>query len=80
MRKSTDAEWRPAQLLVFVDMWDSCVNAAAAAMANRFCGVKEVRYIGAGPNPFGGRAARIHLTGFSKEDLTRMVQVIDIAY
>jgi hypothetical protein len=51
-----------------------------AQHANGFACVKLVEYISAAPNPFGGKAARVRLTGFDDRDFQPKVAVIDIPY
>ena len=50
-----------------------------AKEAGYFC-IKDVEYLSAAPNPFGGKAARAKFTGYKKDRFELLVQVRDFAY
>lgn len=56
------------------------VAARDAARHSEFVCVSSVEYLSAAPNPFGGNAARIRLTGFDAYKFEPKVMTIDIPY
>lgn len=63
--------------------WFSSTYSVAAkdqARSERYLCIKSVEYISAAPNPFGGKAARARITGYTSYDFQPVVEVIDFAY
>lgn len=54
-------------------------EARRAQQSEYFC-LKAIEYVSAAPNPFGGNAARVRFSGYSKNDFRLLVQVRDFAY
>jgi hypothetical protein len=55
-------------------------EAQRAIAGGAFVCVKQIEYVSAAPNPFGGSAARARFVGYDKMDYNSLIQVRDFPY